>query len=315
MIPPKARPVENPCDVVISEILHLEFPDKQSFSAWLSSENKIEWCLRKPKKAPKKIEKHSEASATSNSKRGRPATIEWAEEYRCPFSGTPRIRSKGTAKRVASKPSRKVGCKASIKAQKMFCDSRIYVLFENCHSGHTPRSMETYCRPRLSPVVSRWLQKVVATGIDWTTFKQMTRPEGDKLGLLDRSRLDISEPIEISDILRITNQDFNNIRRKFFTQNPQLQTAGFRRDADTEQSSLRNQITKPSHINYEAAKESSNDREFAVLMEQIESIIPSISGISHITNAQLEDASALLAQATILKRSFEAHEDDSWSRE
>ena len=57
--------------------------------------------------------------------------------------GTPRPREEDEGlKRLASKPSKRVGCTAYIKASKKLCDERVFVSFNTFHSGHEVNSLE-----------------------------------------------------------------------------------------------------------------------------------------------------------------------------
>ena len=144
--------------------------------------------------------------------------------FNCSFCGGPKIKPEPEhpEKRTVFKPTRKVGCKASIKAQKKFSGEKIFVNFNNVHTGHELNTLKTWTQSRLSPATRAWLQNVVATGIDWKTFKRMTRDESDKLELLGSVSLDAGTQLEVPEILRVSYQDFYNFRRKEINQTRQL---------------------------------------------------------------------------------------------
>lgn len=74
----------------------------------------------------------------------------------------------------------------------------------------------------MSPVTRNWLEKAVATGIVWKDLKRMTRNEVERTGLLDDVQDQNKGPLEMPDILRISNHDFNNVRRRLLTQTARL---------------------------------------------------------------------------------------------
>lgn len=106
--------------------------------------------------------------------------------------------------------------------QKKIGDEKIFVTFENNHTGHGVSTLDTWCRSRICPAVRVWLEKVVATGIDWTSFKKMTRPQDDQLGFLGIEGISLGQEVEISEIMRISNKDFHNFRQKHVVKSSQL---------------------------------------------------------------------------------------------
>ncbi|KAI0993130.1 hypothetical protein K3495_g15054 [Podosphaera aphanis] len=154
----------------VQEMLQTWFREQNEVIGWNSHENTT---------ATKADEKLSESKAEQLSKRGRPVTVQWTKILSCAFSGTPRIKPEPEEKekRSSSKSTRKVGCKASIKAQKKFSGDKIFVKFNNIHTGHDLNTLDTWTQSRLSPATRAWLQNVVGTGMDWKTFKRMTRDD------------------------------------------------------------------------------------------------------------------------------------------
>ncbi|KAI1001086.1 hypothetical protein K3495_g7110 [Podosphaera aphanis] len=66
---------------------------------------------------------------------------------------------------------------------------------------------------RMTPEVRRWLAEFVATGVGREEFKKTYRPNQQQLMLIAESLLK-SAPVEVSDVLRVSNQDFNKFSRK-----------------------------------------------------------------------------------------------------
>lgn len=104
-------------------------------------------------------------------------TIAWSKECECSFYDNPKPREDDDElQRVASKPSKRVGCTAYIRAIKKTCDERILVSLDISRSGHRVNTLEVWSRSRLSPAVRDWLQKAVATVMDWKMFKTVVKP-------------------------------------------------------------------------------------------------------------------------------------------
>ena len=74
-------------------------------------------------------------------------------------------------------------------------------------------SMESWRKMRMSTQVSDWLKKVVATGIEWNAFRTIIRQDDTRLSKLEAEGLSPDEPIEVSEMVRVTYQDFQNCRR------------------------------------------------------------------------------------------------------
>ena len=74
----------------------------------------------------------------------------------------------------------------------------------------------------LSPTTRACLQNVVSIGMDWKTFKRMTRDDCEKLELLGSEKPESGTKVELPEILRINYQDFYNYRRKQLTNTRQL---------------------------------------------------------------------------------------------
>ena len=210
------RTIENILDGDFAPVTNLEFRDGEFFLVWLAAQHEIvKWNSGKKRMASRSDEKLPEGTAVKKSKAGRPVTLEWSKVFTCSFSGTPRSNSDDTKKRIVSKPSRKIGCKASIKIQKKVGDERIFVVYNNSHTGHSLNSFQSWTQSRLSPKTSEWLKQVVATGINWEMFKKMSRAEGENIDFLRIASLGLGQSIEIPEMLRISNKDFYNYQPKF----------------------------------------------------------------------------------------------------
>lgn len=206
-----------------SSIANLEFPDEKSFNSWFETENEIiEWNLDKTRSAPISASKVTGSTTDSTSKRGRPTMFEWTKYYTCSFDGVSRTRSEGFLERTISRPTRKVGCLAKIKVQKSFSTDTIFVTRLNSHSGHNINDLETWTHSRMSPATRKWLEKAVASGVEWKDIKRMTRIEVEKANFLGGESIEKYGPLEVPDILRIKNKDFNNFIRKFLIQSARL---------------------------------------------------------------------------------------------
>ncbi|KAI0990922.1 hypothetical protein K3495_g17265, partial [Podosphaera aphanis] len=90
----------------------------------------------------------------------------------------------------------------------------IVVDYDTHHQGHEPYSFEDWWNQRLAPQVRKWLSKVVALGFNYDAFRNLSRPDEPTLDVLDEEGTTGSEPCEVSELARITNQDFNNYRRR-----------------------------------------------------------------------------------------------------
>lgn len=208
-------------------MLDMLFQDEEKFYTWLASQKEnFEWSLRTHYDAPKIDGKPLDITFGQKRKAGRPSTIAWSKGYKCPFYNTPKPRHEDEIlKRLVYRPSKKVGCKAYIKAIKILFDKRVFVSFNNFHSGHEVNTLKAWSRSRLSLAARDWLQKMVATGMDWKMFKTLIRPHESQMTGLRTLGVEIGEPVEVSDLIRISNQDFNNSRRKHTKQIAQLNTS------------------------------------------------------------------------------------------
>ncbi|KAI1007824.1 hypothetical protein K3495_g395 [Podosphaera aphanis] len=63
---------------------------------------------------------------------------------------------------------------------------------------------------------------MVGIGMDWKTFKRMTRDDCEELKLLGSEKLESGTRVEVPEILRINYQNFYNYRRKQMTNTRQL---------------------------------------------------------------------------------------------
>ena len=139
-----------------SLLVKLEFSNVESFCRWLRTENEIvEWNLTRLRSATNSDQKLPEGTNEMVTKKGRPRTVEWTKNFTCSFGGTPRARSGESSQRTITKPSRKVGCMAKIKAQKKFSCDTIYVTFLNQHSGHSLNTLKTWTWSRMSSATRR----------------------------------------------------------------------------------------------------------------------------------------------------------------
>ena len=221
----QTRLIKNAYSPRDASVIDLEFPNEEVFTTWFRKQNKvIEWNSHKNTNASKADEKLSESRAEQLSKRGRPVTVEWTKIFSCSFSSSPRIKPEPEEKekRSSFKSTRKVGCKASIKAQKKFSGDEIFVKFNNIHTGHDLSTLDTWSQSSLSPATRACLQNVVGTGMDWKKFIRMTRDDCEKLELLGSENLESGTGVEVPEILRINYQDFYNYRRKQLTNTRQL---------------------------------------------------------------------------------------------
>lgn len=111
-----------------SPVVNLEFPGEDSFCHWLAKENEIvEWCLTKLRSAPNLDSNTCERLTERKSKCGRPKSIEWTKYFSCSFAGMSRAQPEGTCERTRFKHTRKVGCTAKIRAQKLFYSDTVFV--------------------------------------------------------------------------------------------------------------------------------------------------------------------------------------------
>lgn len=206
-----------------SLLVKLEFPNEESFCRWLRTENEIvEYNLTKVRTAPNSVSKLPEGSIGKSCKRGRPTTTEWTKNYSCSFSGTSKARSEGTSERIRSRPTRKVGCPAKIKAHKLFSSDTVFVTHHKSHMGHGINDLQTWTSSRMSPATRNWLEKAVASGIEWKDIKRMTRAEVERANFLGGGHEENYRTLVVPEILRISNQDYNNFRRKFLISTAQL---------------------------------------------------------------------------------------------
>lgn len=114
------------------------------------------------------------------------------------------------SERIDSRPFRKVGCNANINAQKMLSKIWIFIRLDSSHTGHGMKTLDAWCLSKIRPPVRRWLHKVVATEIDWKSFKKMVRPEDHRLEFLGVERINLGEPLEVSETMLIDAQGFYN---------------------------------------------------------------------------------------------------------
>lgn len=63
---------------------------------------------------------------------------------------------------------------------------------------------------------------MVASGIDWNTFKNKTRSGNEQIMSFESLALGIQVPTEVSDLLKIDSANFNNFRRKHLMTNSQF---------------------------------------------------------------------------------------------
>ncbi|POS85788.1 hypothetical protein EPUL_003388 [Erysiphe pulchra] len=197
------RLVQNRAPEDSARCQELEFENYQEFTAWLEIEkNQVVW------------NKHDTRGRREQPGVTRRATkIEWTERYRCPFSGKKRASRQSQNPHRKRKDSMKVGCTANIKAKKYIDSDRIKVTFDARHVNHEPNSVGSWQRQRLSPVVKTWLKKVVTTGINWETYKSVMKPDFETLAALESGALASDSPVAVPQMLRVSNQQFNDYRR------------------------------------------------------------------------------------------------------
>lgn len=65
-------------------------------------------------------------------------------------------------------------------------------------------------------MAQNWLQEVVATGTGWDGLKEITRPDEQKLAILESERLSTGEAITVSEMSRVKYRDLRN----YLSENP-----------------------------------------------------------------------------------------------
>ena len=63
----------------------------------------------------------------------------------------------------------------------------------------------------MSPATRKWLEKAVASWVEWRDIKRMTRTEVERAHFVGGESLEKYGLLEVPDILRVKNKDFNNI--------------------------------------------------------------------------------------------------------
>ena len=76
----------------------------------------------------------------------------------------------------------------------------------------------------MRPATRKWLEKAVCSGIGWKEIRRMTRDEFERVDFLGVENENFRGQIDVPELLRISNQAFNNFRRKILTQSAQLHT-------------------------------------------------------------------------------------------
>ncbi len=147
-------------------------------------------------------------------RRGGQPIYEWTRRFRCPFWGSRKPYCRKENFRLTYGTSQKVGCKATLTARKKLNEDEIIVDYDTHHQGHELYSFEDWWSQRLAPQVRKWLSKVVALGVNYDAFRNLSRPDALTLDVLDEEGTIGSEPCEVYELARITNQDFNNYRRR-----------------------------------------------------------------------------------------------------
>ncbi|KAI0993531.1 hypothetical protein K3495_g14653 [Podosphaera aphanis] len=181
---------------------------EEVFTEWLEpKKNQLEWQKQSEKKNPL-------IQDQSHMRRGGHPIYEWTRRFRCPFWGSRKPYCRKENFRLTYGPSQKFRCKATLTARKILNEDEIVVDSNTHHQGHEPYSFEDWWNQRLAPQVRKWLSKVVALGVTYDAFRNLSRPDELTLDVLDEEGTIGSEPCEVSELARTTNQDFNNYRRR-----------------------------------------------------------------------------------------------------
>lgn len=99
------------------------------------------------------------------------------------------------------------------------------ISFDKSHLDHHLTSFHIWTRKRFGPDVRQRLKEVVLTRIDLYKFEKIIQPKNKRLGMSENISLNIYEPAEASDILKITAQDFHNFHRKDLEQIAELNSS------------------------------------------------------------------------------------------
>lgn len=74
----------------------------------------------------------------------------------------------------------------------------------------------------MSPASRNWLEKAVASRIEWKDIKRMTCAEVQRADFLGPKNIEYYGQLEVLDILRIKDIDIINFRRKILIQSARL---------------------------------------------------------------------------------------------
>lgn len=72
------------------------------------------------------------------------------------------------------------------------------------------------------PAIRTWIQEKLARCINWRSFKNLIKPDEPQLRVLESGVLSQGRPVEVCDLLTVTNQDFINYRRSHLKRITQL---------------------------------------------------------------------------------------------
>ena len=181
--------------------------------------------------------------------RGRPATIQWQEEFRCSCAGKPADRRQDDlpqAKRRKSQGSIACGCRARIVLTQNIGSEAVIVAFHWKHSGHEPNTIEDMIRQRNTARVRGWICDRIGQGLGWVTIKGFLRTKPDMLNqvrFISRSNCSSSRTIscqidqeclsagpsnitQLPEAFRVKYDDVYNQFRKVIQNQARLATEG-----------------------------------------------------------------------------------------
>ena len=120
--------------------------------------------------------------------------------------------------RKKSAGSKKIGCTAVLDAKEKLGEEQVFVSFTS-HTKHVVNSRFTWQQGVLPPFVAAWLRMTIENGTTWAHFNNKLRQDAHdaKICATDKMKRK-NEPVLVSDTVRITYQDFQNIRRKYRNQ-------------------------------------------------------------------------------------------------
>lgn len=82
--------------------------------------------------------------------------------------------------------------------------------------------MDSWEKMLFTPTTCTWTQEKVMTGINWRSFQNLIKPNELQLRALEYSAPRQGIPVQVSDLFKVTNQDFNNYPRSHLKRVAQL---------------------------------------------------------------------------------------------